>query len=446
MENKLIGKCIDYTYDGKGIVKKENKVIFVDNVLKDEEVEIEIIHESKNQTLGKLLRIIKSSPFRIKPFCPLAKDCGGCALQHLQYNKQLEFKTNHVQDCINKFSKIEVKVKPCIGMENPFNYRNKSQVPFSMFKKEICYGFYKQNTHKIVQMDTCYIQTKDADEILKTIKQLMKKYKIAAYEEDKRKGLLRHVLIKKGFSTDQIMVVLITNSNIFPGRKEFAKDLIKQHPNIKTIIQNINTRDTNVILGEKELTLYGPGYIEDVLLGVKFKISSKSFYQVNPIQTATLYSKAIELANLSKNDRVLDAYCGIGTIGLIASKKVAEIIGVEIVADAIKDAKTNAKINNIENANFVLDDASDFMVNLAKISEKIDAVFVDPPRKGCDEKFLSSLIKLSPSKIVYISCNPSTLARDLSFLKDTYEILEIQPVDMFPHTYHVETIALLHKK
>lgn len=446
MENKLIGKCIDYTYDGKGIVKKENKVIFVDNVLKDEEVEIEIIHESKNQTLGKLLRIIKSSPFRIKPFCPLAKDCGGCALQHLQYNKQLEFKTNHVQDCINKFSKIEVKVKPCIGMENPFNYRNKSQVPFSMFKKEICYGFYKQNTHKIVQMDTCYIQTKDADEILKTIKQLMKKYNIAAYEEDKRKGFLRHVLIKKGFSTDQIMVVLITNSNIFPGRKEFAKDLIKQHPNIKTIIQNINTRDTNVILGEKELTLYGPGYIEDVLLGVKFKISSKSFYQVNPIQTATLYSKAIELANLSKNDRVLDAYCGIGTIGLIASKKVAEIIGVEIVADAIKDAKTNAKINNIENANFVLDDASDFMVNLAKISEKIDAVFVDPPRKGCDEKFLSSLIKLSPSKIVYISCNPSTLARDLSFLKDTYEILEIQPVDMFPHTYHVETIALLHKK
>ena len=446
MEKRLIGKCTDYTYDGKGIVKKDNRVIFVDGVIKGEEVEIEIIYESKNQTLGKLIKIIKSSPDRVKPFCPLAKDCGGCALQHIQYKKQLEFKTNHVQDCINKFSKLNIKVENCIGMENPFNYRNKSQVPFSMEKKQICYGFYKENTHKLIQMDSCSIQTTDADDILKTIKDLMKKYRLNAYEEDKRKGILRHALIKKGFSTNQIMVVLITNVNSFPNRKELVKDLVKAHPNIKTVIQNINTRDTNVILGEKESVLYGSGYIEDILLGVKFKISSKSFYQVNPIQTATLYSKAIELADLKPTDRVLDTYCGIGTIGLIASRNVDEVIGVEIVADAIKDAKSNASINKIENANFVLEDASNFMVDLAKTSEKMDVVFVDPPRKGCDDRFLSSIMKLAPKKIVYISCNPSTLARDLGILKEKYETKTIQPVDMFPHTYHVETIALLHLK
>ena len=446
MEKKFIGKCVDYTYDGKGIVKKDGKVVFVDGVIKDEEVEVEIIYESKNQSLGELSKIIKSSPYRVKPFCPLAKDCGGCVLQHLNYEKQLEFKTNHVQDCINKFSKLNIIVNKCIGMENPFNYRNKSQVPFSMQKKQICYGFYKQNTHKIVQMNTCAIQTADADEILNTIKKLMHKYHLSAYEEDKRKGVLRHVLIKKGFSTNQIMVVLITNVNSFPNRKELVKDLVKEHSNIKTVIQNINTRDTNVILGEKENILYGDGYIEDILLDVRFKISSKSFYQVNPIQTAILYSKAIEFADLKKTDRVLDTYCGIGTIGLIASKKVDEVIGVEIVKDAIKDAKQNALINNINNANFVLADASDFMVDLAKTSEKINVVFVDPPRKGCDERFLSSIMKLYPEKIIYISCNPSTLARDLEILKEKYLIEEIQPVDMFPHTYHIETIVRLRKK
>ena len=446
MDKKIIGTCMDYTYDGKGIVKKDKLVVFVDNVIKGEKVEVEIIHSSKNQTLGRLVNIIEASPNRVKPFCSLAKDCGGCALQHINYKKQLDFKTNHVQDCISKIAKLDIKVNDCIGMDNPYNYRNKSQVPFSMNNKKICYGFYKQNTHKIVQMDSCKIQTEDADDILKTIKKLMEKYHISAYEEDKRKGTVRHVLIKKGFSTNQIMVVLITNVLSFPNRKDFVKELVKTYPNIKTVIQNINTRDTNVILGEKESVLYGSGYIEDILLGIKFKISSKSFYQVNPIQTATLYSKAIELADLKKTDRILDAYCGIGTIGLIASKKVNEVIGVEIVADAIKDAKNNALVNNIENANFVLDDASKFMISFSKTTEKIDVVFVDPPRKGCEERFLTSLMKLSPKKIVYISCNPSTLANDLKILKEKYDIKVVQPVDMFPHTYHVETIALLHLK
>lgn len=446
MDKKITGTCVDYTYDGKGIVKSDKKVIFVDGLIIGEEAEIEIVYSSKNQTLGRVLKVIKSSPDRIKPFCPLAKECGGCSLQHINYKKQLEFKTNHVQDCINKFAKIDIKVNDCIGMENPFNYRNKSQVPFSMNKKQICYGFYKQDTHKIIQMDSCFIQTEDANDILKTIKKIMEKYHLSGYEEDKRKGIIRHVLIKKGFSTNQIMVVLVTNVNSFPNRKEFVKELLKTYPNIKTIVQNINTRDTNVILGEKEIVLFGTGYIEDVLLGVKFKISSKSFYQVNPKQTEILYSKAIDFANLNSSDRILDTYCGIGTIGLIASKKVNEVIGVEIVNEAIKDAKNNALLNNIKNVNFVLDDASKFMVNLAKTKEKIDAVFVDPPRKGCDDKFLSSLIKLSPKKVVYISCNPSTLARDLNYLKEKYDVLEIQPVDMFPHTFHIETIASLKLK
>ena len=255
MDKKLTGTCCDYTYDGKGIVKNNNVVVFVDGAIIGEEVEVEITYQSKNQTLGKLLKIIKPSPNRVKPFCPLAKDCGGCSLQHISYSKQLEFKKNHVQDCINKFTKIDVKVKDCIGMDSPFNYRNKSQVPFSMNQKKICYGFFKQDTHKIIQMDKCFIQSEDSNDILKSISDLMKKYKLSAYEEDKRKGIFRHVLIKKGFSTNQIMVVLITNTPSIPNRKDFVKDLIKLYPNIKTVVQNINTRDTNVILGEKEIVL-----------------------------------------------------------------------------------------------------------------------------------------------------------------------------------------------
>lgn len=446
MDKIFEGICSDYTYDGKGIVKNGKQVVFVDGALIGETLKVKIIYESKNQTLGKIEKIIKPSPNRVKPFCNLANDCGGCTLQHANYDEQLSFKTKHVQDCINKFAKLDIKVNPCIGMKDPFFYRNKSQVPFSMSKGKIKYGFYKQDTHSIIQMNQCKIQSEESNEILKAIKCLMEKYKIPAYEEDRRRGVVRHVLIKKGFTTEQIMVVFVTNTDTFPNRKLLIKDLLKSFPNIKTIVQNINTRDTNVILGEKEMVLFGSGYIEDILMGVRFKISSKSFYQVNPIQTEILYSKAIELADLKKTDRVLDAYCGIGTIGLIASKNASEVIGVEIVKDAIKDAKNNAILNNINNVHFVLADAGDFMVNFSKTSEKIDVVFVDPPRKGCDERFLSSIIKLSPKKIVYISCNPSTLARDLYTLKDDYIINVVQPVDMFPHTFHVETIALLTKK
>ncbi|HHU59915.1 TPA: 23S rRNA (uracil(1939)-C(5))-methyltransferase RlmD [bacterium] len=315
-----------------------------------------------------------------------------------------------------------------------------------MKKGKIDYGFYKKGTHDIVSMKNCFLQEDLVDNILRTIKDVFNKHKLRAYDEDKKVGILRNVLIKRAFSTNETMVVLVTNVDNFPKRKEVVKDILKGHKEVKTIVQNINSRTTNVILGEKEKVLFGKGYIEDVLLGVKYRISAKSFYQVNPVQTEVLYTKAIELAQLNKKDRVIDAYCGIGSISLALAKHVKEVIGVEIVKDAVIDARNNAKYNDIKNANFILDDAAKFMLELSKSGEKIDVVFTDPPRKGCDQVFLDSLLELRPKKIIYISCNPSTLARDLLTLKKDYQINKVLPVDMFPQTHHIETIVSLTRK
>ena len=446
MEKVITGVCVDYTYDGKGIVKGEGITCFVDNIILNEKAEVEIIYHSKNQTLGKVKKLLERSKERVKPKCEICDQCGGCALQHMSYNHQLELKRNHVKDCLSKIGHINVEVNDTLGMENPYCYRNKTQVPYTQKKGKIRYGFYKEDSHDIIPFTTCHIQTNIADEILLFIKQLMEKYKVAPYEEDRRRGVIRHVLVRVGVHTNEVMVVLVTNEINFHNRKLIVKEVLKKFPTVKTIVQNINTRDTNVILGEKEVVLFGKGYIEDTILGVRFKISAKSFYQVNPIQTEVLYSKAIEMAGLNKNQVVLDAYCGIGTIGLIASKSVKQVVGVEIVKQAIVDAKNNAKLNSIDNASFVCDDASRFIVDLAKIKEKMDVVFLDPPRKGLDEPLINSLLTLKPEKIVYVSCNPSTLARDLKLFLDKYDIKEVQPVDMFPHTYHVETVALLELK
>ena len=445
--NKVIeGVCVDYTYDGKGIVKGEGLTVFVDGVILNEKVKVEIIYQSKNQTLGKVKEFISTSNDRVNPKCKICQNCGGCALQHMSYQAQLDFKKNHVKDCLSKIGHINIEVNETLGMENPYEYRNKTQVPFKEKKGKIKYGFYKEDSHEIIPFEHCLIQTTLADEILLECKKLMEKYKIAPYDEDRRKGIIRHVLVRVGVHTNEAMIVLVTNEVDFHNRKLFVKELLKKFPSVKTIIQNINARDTNVILGEKEFILFGKGYIEDTILGVKFRISAKSFYQVNPLQTEVLYSKAIELASLDKSQIVLDAYCGIGTIGLIASKYVKQVIGVEIVKQAIVDAKNNAKLNNISNASFICEDASKFIVDLAKNDEKMDVVFLDPPRKGVDTPLIESLLKLEPSKIVYVSCNPSTLARDLSLFTYKYDVKEVQPVDMFPHTYHVETVVLLELK
>ena len=446
MNKFIIGECVDYTYDGKGIVKGEGVTVFVPNIIRGEKAKVEIVHKSNNQTLGVVKEFIKTEPNRVTPKCRFFKECGGCALQHMDYASQLAFKKEHVKECLAKIGHINMEVNDTLGMEVPYNYRNKTQVPFSSKKGKIRYGFYKQDTHDVVQFDKCLIQTTLADEILQYTKELMTKFKIEAYDEDKRKGVIRHVLVRVGVHTNEAMIVLVTNVDNFPNRKLLVKELLKKFPSVKTIVQNINHRDTNVILGEKEFTLFGKGYIEDYILGVKFKISSKSFYQVNPTQTEVLYSKAIEMAKLDKNDLIIDTYCGIGTIGLIASKHVNRVLGVEIVKEAIVDAKNNANINDIKNATFVCDDAARFMVDLSIANETVDVIFLDPPRKGLDTSLIESVLKLKPRKVVYISCNPSTLARDLAYLKELYNITEVQPVDMFPHTYHVETVACLELK
>lgn len=439
--------CHDISSEGKGVVNYQGKVGFIDNMLPGEKAIVKVTYEKRDLFFGTVKSFISTSNTRVKPKCPYAKDCGGCAIMHMDYQSQLEYKRDKVKQCLLKIGGIDVKVNSTIGMDNPYCYRNKIQMPIKLSKQgKIVSGFYKEKTHDIVPIETCEIENKKADDILISIKQLMKKFKILPYDEDKRKGVIRHVLIRTSYHYNEIMVVLVTTIDSFPGRGEFIKALRLKNPEITTIVQNINPRDTNVILGERQRILSGKGFIRDILCGIEFKISPKSFYQVNPIQTEKLYMKAIESAKISKEDTVLDAYCGIGTIGLIASKYAKEVVGVEIVKEAVIDAINNAKNNNITNAYFFEGDAGEFIVEQYKQGIKFDVVIMDPPRKGSDEKFLSIIKKTKPSKVVYVSCDPATLARDLKYLKDMYEIIEVTPVDMFPHTNHVESVVCLTRK
>lgn len=376
--------------------------------------------------------------------CPVSRKCGGCQLMNMTYPEQLRFKQAKVQKLLSGFH----KVNSIIGMESPFHYRNKVQAAFGRTRSgEIISGVYQSSTHNIVKVENCLIEDKKADEIILTIRNLVKSFKLTVYDEKNSKGFLRHVLVKRGFSTGEIMVVLVTGTNVFPSKKAFVSELLKVHPDITTVVQNLNNKFTSMVLGDKETVLYGKGYIEDVLCGCRFRISPSSFYQINPVQTEVLYSKAVEYAGLTGKERVIDAYCGIGTIGIVASKNAGEVIGCELNSDAVRDAKVNAKINNIENIKFFCADAGEFMLNMKEHGEKCDVLFMDPPRAGSDKKFLSSAVALSPEKIVYISCNPETQQRDLYYLtKNGYKAKKIQPVDMFPYTAHVETVVLLVRK
>ena len=378
--------------------------------------------------------------------CPLAKKCGGCDYQGTAYEEQLKKK----EQTVKKLMKGMGEILPIIGAEDPYCYRNKVHAVFSRRRNgEIVSGIYQEGTHKVVPVETCQIEDQKADAIIGTIRGLLKSFKIKVYDEDTDYGLLRHVLIRTGAKTGQIMVVLVTRSPIFPSKNNFVKAITKEFPKIKTVVQNINPYRTNLVLGDVQKILYGKGYIEDILCGCKFRISPKSFYQINPIQTEVLYGKAIEFAKLKGNETVLDTYCGIGTIGIIAAKNGAgSVIGVELNKDAVKDAVQNARANDLKNIRFYQGDAGEFMEVASEEDEKPDVVFMDPPRAGSDKKFLSSLIKMSPKTVVYISCNPETMARDLYYLtqNSTYKVRKIQPVDMFPHTSHIETVCLLSKK
>ena len=373
--------------------------------------------------------------------CPVEKKCGACNYLSVDYDKQLKKKQQDLEQLLHPFGKVE----GIIGMENPYHYRHKVHAVFDRDRKgNILAGAYQENTHQVVSTEGCLIENEKASAIIQTIKKLLPSFRIKTYDEDTGYGLLRHVLIRVGHATGQIMVILVLGSPILPSKNNFVKALRKEHPEISTVVVNVNDRKTSMVLGEKEQVIYGPGYIQDRLCGLTFKISPKSFYQVNPEQTEKLYRKAMEYAGLTGKEKILDAYCGTGTIGMVAARQAQSVIGVELNKDAVKDAIINAKQNDIHNIRFYNRDAGEFMVELADKQEKVDVVFMDPPRSGSDEKFLSSLVKLQPDRVVYVSCNPETLARDLKYLtKKGYEMKRAVGVDLFPMTVHVETVVLL---
>ena len=440
--NKIIkGKCIDISSEGKGVVKYQKDIIFCDGLFPNEEADIEILYQRAGVYFGKVRKLYSLSKDRIQPKCKICTACGGCQYQQINYQKQLGFKTNRVKNAIKRIAHIDTKVNDCIGMKNPYHYRNKIQVPFAKDKKgNVVYGFYKENSHEIIPTKECMIEDKRAASILWDIKELIKKMGIPTYNEDNGHGILRYVLIRTSYHYDELMVVLVTSMLNFPGQRNFVDALMKLHPEITTIVENVNSRHTNVILGNKEKILYGPGFIKDDILGLTFEISPSSFFQVNPEQVEVLYKTALDLIDIKKNKIVLDAYSGVGTIGLIASKNAKKVISVEIVKDAHKNAIENAKRNNVNNIEFHCGDAGEF---INSYDGDLDIVIMDPPRKGSDEKFLSTLINKKVSQIIYVSCDPETLARDLEYLKQSYDVTYIQPVDMFPMTAHVETICAL---
>lgn len=376
--------------------------------------------------------------------CPNRKKCGGCQLSNLSYDEQLAFKQSRVRQLVGRYCPI----RPIIGMENPYCYRNKVQAAFGLDKgRRIISGVYQSSTHRIVPVDDCLLEDDIADRIIVTVRKMLPHYKLAAFDERTGKGFLRHVLVKRAFATGEVMVVLVSGTKFFPPQRAFTAELVERHPEITTVIHNINDKFTSLVLGKQEKVLYGKGYIEDILCGCRFRISAHSFYQINPVQTEILYNTAIEYAGLTGTERVLDAYCGIGTIGMVASRHAGEVAGVELNRDAVRDAIANARMNGIKNCWFTCADAGDFMEQLAAEGKKADVVFLDPPRAGSTEVFIASLAKMAPQRAVYISCNPVTLARDLGvFKKYGYRAELCQPVDMFPHTEHIECVCLLSRK
>ncbi|MBQ7016592.1 MAG: 23S rRNA (uracil(1939)-C(5))-methyltransferase RlmD [Firmicutes bacterium] len=374
--------------------------------------------------------------------CPLSKRCGSCQYMGLPYDKQIALKQEKVQKLFPNYKEI----RPVIGMEDPVHYRCKVQAAFGWQKGKVVSGTYEAASHRLVPVEDCLLEDQQADAILATIRKLMTSFKLQPYNEDRRSGVMRHVLIRKGYFTGQILVVLVTGSYQFPGKNNFVAALCKAHPEITTVIHSINGAKTSMVLGEQQKTVKGPGFISDRLLGCTFRISAGSFYQVNPIQTEKLYSQALQMADLTGTESVLDAYCGTGTIGILAAKAAKNVIGVELNRQAVQDAIINAKINQVQNIRFVCDDAGRFLQKAAAKNEVTDVVIMDPPRAGSDDAFLSALVYASPKKVVYISCNPETQARDVQYLtKHGYKIMNMQPVDLFPHTDNVENIALIQK-
>ncbi|WP_153464365.1 23S rRNA (uracil(1939)-C(5))-methyltransferase RlmD [Sediminibacillus terrae] len=439
----------DLTHEGAGVGKVEGYPLFVPYALPGETAKVKVVKVNKNFGFGKLLDIKEVSPERVEPPCDVYVQCGGCQLQHMSYALQLEMKQNQVKNALRKIAHLEdVPVHPVLGMEDPWRYRNKVQIPVGERDGELITGFYQKRSHKIIEgMDRCVIQDEVNDRMVEVVRRMADRLGISAYEEESDKGVLRHIMVRTGQETGETMIVLITRTEELPHQEELVKEIHETYPHVKSIVHNVNKKKTNVIFGKDTKVLWGNEYIYDTIGDIKFAISARSFYQVNPPQTKRLYDTALEYAALTGGETVVDAYCGIGTISLFLAQQAKKVYGVEIVQEAIADAKKNAKLNHIANAEFYVGEAEKVMPWWTAQGLRPDVIVVDPPRKGCDEALLEAMVTMKPERIVYVSCNPSTLARDLRILEDGgYETKQVQPVDMFPQTGHIEAVAEIRLK
>lgn len=445
---EYIVEIIDNGTEGEGIAKVNNMTVFVPNTLKGEKVKIKILKVNSSYCFAKLLEIISKSEKRVEEDCNNYSKCGGCNFRHINYQASLELKKNDVQNTIKKALGREIKVSEILGMDDPIYYRNKLQYPIGVNNNgETVMGVFAQRSHRIITVTECLIQNKQCQKIANDIFDFIKEHNIPGYNEEKQNGVFRHIVIRIGIKTNEIMVILVVNERKIPYENELVKYITEKNPKVKTIVKNINNRNTNVILGKENIVIYGDGYISDILMNKKFNISPMSFYQVNPVQTEKLYSKAIEYAGLTGDETVFDLYCGIGTIGICASDNVKMLYGIETIPEAIEDAKENARLNNIENAEFFVGDVENELPKfIMSKNVRADVVFVDPPRKGCDRTAIETLLTIEPKKIVYVSCNPATLARDLKMFEEKYDIKKLAICDMFPGTAHVECCSVLEIK
>ncbi|NRG46624.1 23S rRNA (uracil(1939)-C(5))-methyltransferase RlmD [Bacillus sp. CRN 9] len=435
----------DLTHEGAGVAKVDGYPLFVPNALPGEKAKIKVVKANKGYGFARLIETYEESPYRVKPLCPIYKECGGCQLQHLSYEGQLLAKEKQVREVLTRIGKLEdVKVHPTLGMQDPWRYRNKSQVPIGEHEGGLIGGFYQQRTHQIIDMKACLIQQEKNDEVIQKVKEICSRHGVRAYDEGRHKGGLRHIMARYGLVTGEVMIVLVTRTKDLTNKNKIIEEITAEISGVKSIVHNINSKKTNVIMGDETRVLWGEEVIYDYIGAIKFAISARSFYQVNPDQTKVLYEKALEYANLTGEEDVIDAYCGIGTISLFLAQKANKVFGVEIVPEAIEDAKRNADLNDIRNTDFAVGKAEEVIPKWYEEGNSADVLVVDPPRKGCDEALLQTIIDMKPKKVVYVSCNPGTLARDLRVLEDGgYKTVEVQPVDMFPQTVHCEAVAWL---
>ncbi|GAB6138139.1 23S rRNA (uracil(1939)-C(5))-methyltransferase RlmD [Halanaerobaculum tunisiense] len=432
-------------YGGDVVGRKEGFAIFVAAGIPGELVKVEITEVKRNYGRGQLLEVISPVPERATAECNKYNTCGGCQLQHIDYQSQLEYKHQMVEDAMERIGKLEVEINPVLGMENPYLYRNKAQFPLGVEEEELVAGFYASGSHDLVAVDNCQIQHPVINRIAERTTDLLTEYDLAVYDEAEHKGLLRHVVIRVGVCTNQAMLIIVTNTEEFPGGEEIANKLLAEVPELVSVYQNVNSEDTNVVLGEQMVELAGQEQIIDYIGQVKYQISPRSFFQVNTLQTKTLYDQVVEYAELTGVEKVLDAYCGLGSIALYLAEQAQEVLGIEVIPEAIEQAQENAQLNGINNCQFKVGKVRDVLPEL-KEEFSPEVIVVDPPRKGCHEEVLAAFAEIQPERIVYVSCKPTSLARDLKRLQELgYQVEEIQPVDMFPQTYHIENVALIKK-